>query len=126
MFSALSLLFIGLVVEAVGLVLLSRGMKSIDRLAVDTLPEILRSGWKVASSGKVIVGVVLQASYFVILVSMLSWADLSFVLPLSAFGYLIQTTLAVIFLKEKVTSLRWSGIVIVVVGVFLISMSYRH
>ncbi len=124
MTAALTLMFAGLIVEAIGLVLLSRGMKTIDHLPYDTLPEILRSGWKVASSGKVIVGVLLQASYFIILISMLSWADLSFVLPISAAGYFFQTLLAKIFLHEKVTPIRWWGTAIIIFGVFLIGMSY--
>src|SRR3974390_2767203 len=50
----------------------------------------------------------------------LSWADYSYVMPAGAFGYAVQTMLAVVILHEVVTTRRWLGVVLFVVGGVLV------
>ena len=53
--------------------------------------------------------------------ALLSVADLSFVLPMTAAGYIISVLLGKIFLKEDVGSSRWLGTFLVFAGVALVS-----
>jgi len=48
------------------------------------------------------------------------WADYSYVMPVGAFGYAVLTLLAVVFLHEDVSLLRWIGVILVCIGVFLV------
>jgi uncharacterized membrane protein len=55
--------------------------------------------------------------------TVLSWADYSYVMPAGAFGYAILTLLAVIFLHESVSPKRWVGVVLICVGVLLVGQT---
>ena len=53
-----------------------------------------------------------------------SWADYSYVMPAGAFGYAIQTMLAVVILHEAVNTQRWIGVVLIVTGVLLVGQTH--
>ena len=52
---------------------------------------------------------------------LLTKLDISFVQPILALTYVVTPILAVFFLGESVPPLRWVGIAVVVVGVYLIA-----
>lgn len=55
--------------------------------------------------------------------ALLSLADLSFVVPLTATGYIVSTFLGKFFLSEQVTSGRWLGTVLIFLGTALVSFT---
>ena len=55
--------------------------------------------------------------FFASYLTALSWADLTFVLPATAFGYVIIALLARFWLHESISLERWAGIVLVTLGV---------
>jgi uncharacterized membrane protein len=55
--------------------------------------------------------------------TVLSWADYSYVMPAGAFGYALLTLLAVQFLHESVSPRRWAGVVLICVGVLLVGQT---
>jgi uncharacterized membrane protein len=52
--------------------------------------------------------------------ALLSWADLSYVMPVTAIGYVVTAFAARIFLGENVSLARWIGIVLITAGVTLV------
>lgn len=68
-------------------------------------------------------GVVFMAVSFFSFISLLSYADLSFVVPLTAVAYITNTLGARFFLHEHVSRERWLGTLLVAFGVSLISLS---
>ena len=52
--------------------------------------------------------------------ALLSWADLSYVMPVTALSYVVTAFAARLFLGENVSSARWLGIVLVTAGVTLV------
>lgn len=58
--------------------------------------------------------------------ALLSLADLSLVLPLTASGYIISTLLGKVFLSEEVTLSRWLGTVLIFGGAVLVGFSGRQ
>ncbi|HLX46080.1 MAG TPA: EamA family transporter [Bryobacteraceae bacterium] len=52
--------------------------------------------------------------------ALLSMADLSFVLPVTAIGYVLAAFLGKTFLHETVTPQRWAGTVLIVIGAALV------
>jgi drug/metabolite transporter (DMT)-like permease len=52
--------------------------------------------------------------------ALFSLADLSFVLPVTAVGYIIATLLGKIFLHETVSPERWAGTILIVFGAVLV------
>lgn len=58
-------------------------------------------------------------------IALLSLADLSYVLPLTATGYIISTILAKFFLSEQVSFSRWIGILLIFAGTLVVSSTSR-
>ena len=56
----------------------------------------------------------------------LSKIDLSVAVPVCSLSYITIPLVAQFFLHEKISPLRWLGILIVLFGVVLVSMSSRH
>lgn len=54
--------------------------------------------------------------------ALLSWADLSYVLPVTSIGYVVVAFVGKALLHEEITPLRWAGILLIVSGVSLVSM----
>ena len=52
--------------------------------------------------------------------ALLSVADLSFVLPLTAIGYILSVLLGKIFLNEQVSPNQWFGTALIFFGVMLV------
>jgi drug/metabolite transporter (DMT)-like permease len=65
----------------------------------------------------VLVGIGLLILFFCSYLSALSWADLTYVLPATAFGYVLTALLASFLLHENVTFIHWLGIALITAGV---------
>jgi drug/metabolite transporter (DMT)-like permease len=65
----------------------------------------------------VALGIALLIGFFASYLTALSWADLTFVLPATAFGYVIIALLARFWLGESISLERWAGIVLITLGV---------
>ena len=51
---------------------------------------------------------------------LLSWADLSYVLPVTSIGYVLVALTGHIFLHESVSAGRWCGVFLIVAGVIVV------
>jgi drug/metabolite transporter (DMT)-like permease len=69
----------------------------------------------------VLAGVVALIVALLVRMVLLSISDLSFVLPVTAVGYVIATFLGKTVLHEEVTAQRWMGTVLIVIGAVLTS-----
>jgi ceramide glucosyltransferase len=110
-----------IVFSSLGEILSARGMKQIGevsfrpRLLLRTIPQLF-------TNRNLIIGVVCLAFSFFSFLSLLSYADLSFVVPLTAMGYLTNTIGAKFLLHEKISKERWWGTLLVTFGVAIISL----
>jgi drug/metabolite transporter (DMT)-like permease len=71
----------------------------------------------------VTLGVVLLIVWQMSRMALLSWADLSYVLPVTSVGYVVVALIGKVLLHETITDRRWAGIVLIVAGVALVSGS---
>ncbi|PYS29457.1 MAG: hypothetical protein DMG11_08970 [Acidobacteria bacterium] len=69
------------------------------------------------------IGIGLEAVGFFSLLALLSWADVSVVVPATALSYVTGACGAKFLLNEKVAPLRWAGVLLVCLGVALVSIS---
>ena len=53
--------------------------------------------------------------------ALLSWADLSYVLPVTSIGYVLVAFAGRVLLQEQITVQRWAGILLIMGGVALVS-----
>jgi drug/metabolite transporter (DMT)-like permease len=65
----------------------------------------------------VALGTLFLIGFFVCYLSALSWADLTYVLPATALGYVFMAVLSVAFLHERVSVWRWAGIFLITTAV---------
>jgi drug/metabolite transporter (DMT)-like permease len=66
-------------------------------------------------------GVALLIVWMISQLTLLSWADLSFVMPVTSIGYVLSALVGRVFLHEQVSWRRWGGIWLIVIGVMLVS-----
>jgi drug/metabolite transporter (DMT)-like permease len=66
-------------------------------------------------------GIALLIGFFASYLTALSWADLTFVLPATAFGNVIVALLSKFWLREPISLERWAGIVLITVGVAFVA-----
>lgn len=68
-------------------------------------------------------GIVMLIGAMLVRLALLSVADLSFVLPVTAVGYVVATFLGRVMLHEDVTPARWLGTVLIFAGAALVGSS---
>ena len=115
------LLFLLVLLGSVGNTILSKGMKDAGELDISRLSAIEAGAVRVLSSGTIWLGIALMLMFMVCHMLVLSWADYSFVTPFSAIAYALVPLLGYLFLHEQVSSARWTGILLIFLGVLLIN-----
>ncbi len=66
-------------------------------------------------------GVLLLILWLASRMALLSWADLSYVLPVTSIGYVLVAVAGRVLLHEQITPRRWTGIALIMAGVALVS-----
>jgi len=107
-----------------GNVLLGKGMKTIGSARDWELGELFRILIRILSSGYIWLGIACLLAFFVAYMLVLTWADYSYVQPASAFSYLVVAVLGLLLLGEKVNLLRWTGIAVICLGVFIVGHTH--
>jgi drug/metabolite transporter (DMT)-like permease len=74
-------------------------------------------------SPHVALGIGLLIVWLLSRMALLSWADLSYVLPITSVGYIITTVIARFVLNEQISLTRWSGTLLIVAGTALVGMT---
>jgi drug/metabolite transporter (DMT)-like permease len=92
---------------------LSRGMTRLPPITLAhpaTLIAAVFTPW-------IAVGIALLIGFFASYLTALSWADLTYVLPATAFGNVIVALLSRFWLQEPISLERWTGILLITLGV---------
>jgi len=105
-----------------GDVFITKGMKQIGEISTIDLRKLLWIALRVLSNKNFIIGIVFMACSFFAFLAVLSWADLSFVLPATSLSFVITTAGAKFLLHERISRVRLAGTLLVCVGVALISL----
>jgi drug/metabolite transporter (DMT)-like permease len=121
MVKTMVIVLIAAVLGGAGHVCLSMGMRPIGDLTEASSDRLGGMVTRAISNPWLMFGVVLQAGFFFIYLTLLSRADVSLVLPLTAIDYIVVAVLAQYLLGETVTPVRWAGMGLIVAGVGLLS-----
>jgi len=98
---------------ATGDALLSRGMKEVGEIHLNDWHELIYA----IGNPWVLGGIVLLLGFFASYLTALSWADLTYVLPATAIGYVVLALIAKFYLHEHISLMRWAGILLITAGV---------
>ena len=105
-----------------GNLMLAKGMKDIGKVTatISSPGELFHVLARILLSGTIWLGIASLLTFFVAYMLVLSWADYSYVQPASAMAYAVVAVLATLLLGEVVSPLRWLGIAIICLGVFVV------
>ncbi len=106
--------------NAAGDIYITRGMKRVGEVEGFRLGEVLRVARRVLTCGDFLLGIFFLALSFFSFLAILSWADMSFVVPATSLVYLVTLIGARFVLKERVDGMRWAGTLLVCLGVAII------
>lgn len=106
----------------VGDLMLKRGMTQIGAVPV-SLSGMERAFLLTITNPTIWLGILFLTGFMLSYMTVLSWADYSYVMPAGAFGYALLTLLAVVFLHESVSARRWVGVGLICVGVLLVGQT---
>lgn len=121
----LMILLVAIVLETIGVVCLSRGLKEIGELDKVSLPAVLKLVGRGLTNANIIRGVFFEALFFIGLLMLMSKADVSFIWPLTALGFVSMTLAAKFFLHEEVSRARWIGVLLITAGAGLVSWTEK-
>ena len=102
--------------NVIGNALMSYGVKHHGSVLGDSALEYLR----VMFNPYVATGICLMILWMLARMALLSWADLSYVLPVTSIGYVLTEVAGRVFLGEHVTAQRWIGSVLIMAGTALV------
>ena len=102
--------------NAVGNLSLAWGMRHVsEAMALNPLGYI-----RAMMNPFVALGIVLLICWLLARMTLLSWADLSFVLPLTGLGCILAAVFGKLFLGETVTLVHWSGTILICAGTAMV------
>jgi uncharacterized membrane protein len=107
----------------VGDLLLAKGMKQLGPVQMSG-QGIRHALFSTIYDGTIWLGILFLIGFTLCYMTAVSWADYSYVMPAGAFGYAVNTMLAVVILHEVVNAQRWIGVVLIVLGVLLVGQTH--
>ena len=113
-------LLIIVVANTLGNAVLRHGMQQVGSIASYSPFHLIVASYRALSNPFVLSGVGLLVVFFLAHMILLSWADLSYVLPMTSVAYILATVLGWWFLGEAVRPIRWAGSLVITAGVILV------
>ena len=96
---------------------LSRGMSRMGPIDVHHLGNVFVA----LTNPFVLIGIVCLLAFMASYMTALSFADLTYVLPATAFGYVNMVLIAHFWLGEHISLTRWAGVALIVLGVGVVA-----
>ena len=122
--TVLILLLVGIGLSVTGELLLKQGMNRfreqfgvLDLSLATLVPTLVR----VFTQPAVLLGFIFVFGASIFWLAVLSRVHLSFAYPLLAFGYVVTALLARLLLNEPISATRWTGILVICLGVVLVA-----
>jgi multidrug transporter EmrE-like cation transporter len=118
----LPLILFGVLLNAGAQLALKQGMRTVGYFAF-SLENVLPVGARVALNPFVLAGLLCYVVSVIVWLMALSRVDVSYAYPLLSVGYIVTALAGQIFFGESLGPVRWSGILVICLGVFLITRS---
>jgi len=111
----------GILNGAFGGILMKKGATQIGHIEVHSLGQLVNYLFKLFTNAESLTGMFLYFFSAVVWSYLLTKLDISFVQPILALTYVVTPILAIILLNEHVVLMRWIGIFVIVIGVFIVA-----
>jgi drug/metabolite transporter (DMT)-like permease len=118
----LVMVFAMVVCATTGDSLLKRGMMQVGPVTLSRT-GLLQAFHSAMTTGTIWLAIVFLIGFMLSNMTVLSWADYSYVMPASALGYAAVTFVGMVALGENVSPRRWIGVALICLGVFLVGQT---
>lgn len=104
----------------------------ISSLAGGTAPIFIKKGtnmihsfniWKIIFNCGIVAGIFCYGMSYIISIPAFKYGDLTILYPLISLSYVWASLFSIKFLGEKMNKIKWSGIALIIAGVFFISLA---
>lgn len=108
------------VLQVLGDVCLSRGMRQFSEAEIINPLSLFALAGQVLTSPSIVLGICFLIASLLLYLAAISRLDLSYVVPMTAFKYVLSACLAAVILRESISQQRWLGTGLVSSGVLLV------
>lgn len=123
-FTVLALIVLNDLVDTLAQLLMKKGLIQTGISSVN-LGNMVEFCLRNSSSVLLWLGIIVQVLNFFVWIIVLYKIDLSIAMPVGSTSYIFIPLTAAIFLNEHVGILRWTGIILIVLGIRFVSQSKR-
>jgi uncharacterized membrane protein len=123
-FKTFAMILIMIIAGPLGNVMLGKGMQSVGATSMTSASDLAHVVGAIFRNPSIWLGVGSLLTFFIANILVLSWADYSFVQPASSMAYGMVAFFSVFLLGEQVSPLRWTGIAIICLGVFIVGRTH--
>lgn len=109
--------------STIGDLFIAVGMRKVGAVSWQGVRAIPSQILRVLRTPQIPLSVVFLALFFFTWLALLSRADLSYILPMTAATYILNGLAASPILGEKVSGKRWLGIFIITIGVVMVTLT---
>ena len=114
------LIVISIILGPLGNVFLGKAMKSAGSLTSGRILDLVPIASRILTSSYIWLGVACLLGFFIVHMLLLTWADYSYVQPATSLSYVSITMLSYFILGEVISPLRWLGVSVICLGVFVV------
>src|SRR5438132_8629510 len=118
--TALLFLF-GILMGSFGGILMKIGATHIGHVQIHSAGQLFNYLFKLFTNLPSLAGIFLYFFSAIVWAYLLTKLDISFVQPILALTYVVTPILAILLLNESVAPMRWTGILIIILGVFIVA-----
>lgn len=125
----LIILVVAFIIEALGVIEIKKGVDEIVHLYkqreqhTSMIKNVVKMVGNAFVNKHFLFGLFLETLFFIGLLYLLGQKDVSFIWPLTSLSFVMTTLAARFLLKEDVSTVRWAGVALIVLGAALISYS---
>jgi drug/metabolite transporter (DMT)-like permease len=125
MLAEAALFFLVMVPGTVGELCMARAMRTAGEVHDFRPAALVRFALRAMRVSWTWVGLGLMTLAFLALLAVLAIENLSFVVPVTALSYAVGALGGRLFLRERVTRARWTGVLLVCIGVTLVLLGKK-
>ena len=112
---------VGILMGAFGGILMKLGASHMGHVEIHSFGQLITFVLKLFMNPLSLAGISLYFFSAVTWAYLLTKLDISLVQPILALTYVVTPILAIVILDEKVSLMRWAGILIIIIGVFVVA-----
>jgi drug/metabolite transporter (DMT)-like permease len=114
------MILLSIVLGPLGNTMLGKGMRSIAPVKIAGIANVSSIGFSIITSPFIWLGIACLLGFMVVHMLLLTWADYSYVQPATSLAYATVALLSYFLLGEIISPLRWLGIAVICLGVFIV------